>query len=125
MKNKKLVFAAAILAAAINVFAIATLIYFAVDVFALYTENQFTGRVRAFDIDYWNAVSGVAILVIPAKLAGSLVRKMKEKEISQRSEDLAAEFKKMLDAVDSDDLDSGSAQDGTVWDPPKKPPFFN
>lgn len=28
------------------------------DLFAFYTENQFTGRVRAFDIKYWDAVYG-------------------------------------------------------------------
>lgn len=35
-----------------------TAVWAATDIFALYTENQFTGRVRAFDIEYWDAVYG-------------------------------------------------------------------
>lgn len=35
-----------------------TAVWCATDIFALYTENQFTGRMRAFDIEYWDAVYG-------------------------------------------------------------------
>lgn len=35
-----------------------TTFWVATDIFALYTENQFTGRMRAFDVEYWDAVYG-------------------------------------------------------------------
>ena len=35
-----------------------TAVWAATDIFALYTENQFTGRMRAFDIEFWDAVVG-------------------------------------------------------------------
>ena len=35
-----------------------TTVWAATDIFALYTENQFTGRMRAFDVKYWDAVYG-------------------------------------------------------------------
>jgi len=41
-----------------------TAVWVGVDVFALYTENQFTGRMRAFDIEYWNSVAGCGFAFI-------------------------------------------------------------
>lgn len=35
-----------------------TAVWLGTDIFALYTENQFTGRMRAFDIEYMDAVYG-------------------------------------------------------------------
>ena len=64
-KNQFVVFTAHIFALAIQIFVLATIIYWAVDEFALYSENQFTGRMRSFDVDYWNAVRGVATILIP------------------------------------------------------------
>lgn len=118
MKNKKLVFVAAIIAAAINVFAIGTLIYFAVDVFALYSENQFTGRMRSFDIDYWNAVGGAALLIIPAKLVAALTRKMKNIETDRQVENFFAEYPDVIESLDKL-FNDRAVQDGTPWDPPK------
>lgn len=64
-KNQFVAFAAHIFALAVQIFVIATIIYWAVDAFALYSENQFTGRMRSFDVDYWNAVYGVTTVLIP------------------------------------------------------------
>lgn len=124
MENKKLVFVSAILAAAINVFAVGTLIYFAVDVFALYSENQFTGRMRSFDVDYWNAVGGAALLIIPARLIAAFTRKMKNMELDRQAKKFSDEY---LDTIDSLEelFGDGPVQDNTKWDPPKKPPFYN
>lgn len=125
MENKKLLFAAAILATAINIFALGTLIYFAIDVFAIYTENQFTGRVRAFDIDYWNAVGGAAFLIIPARVSAAFFKKLKTMEVNRQAEKFVSEYSDIFD--DLNNLDR-TVQDGTTrWDPPeiKKPPFFN
>jgi len=55
-------------------FLIGTAIWAAVDIFDLYTENQFTGRVRAFDIEYWNAVLGTFFFQVARALIGGLVK---------------------------------------------------
>ena len=59
--KKYLILAAGIIA---TIFGIGTLIWWATDVFALFSTNQFTGRMRSFDVEYWNAIAGSAIIVI-------------------------------------------------------------
>lgn len=41
-----------------------TTLWAAVDILDVYTENQFTGRVKAFDINYWNAVAGCGFIIL-------------------------------------------------------------
>lgn len=118
MENKKLFFVAVILAAAINVFAVGTLIYFAVDVFALYSENQFTGRMRSFDVDYWNAVGGAALLIIPARLMAAFTRKMKNMELDRQAEKFSGEYSDVIESLEKL-FNDRPVQDGTKWDPPK------
>jgi hypothetical protein len=113
MENKKLIFLAAILAAAINVFAVGTLIYFAVDAFALYSENQFTGRMRSFDVDYWNAIGGSAVIIIPTRLAAAFTRKMKRMEIDRRATDESDNILNIMDELER------SFRNTDKWDPPK------
>jgi hypothetical protein len=114
MENKKLVYLAAIAAAVINIFIIGTLIYFAVDVFALYSENQFTGRMRSFDIDYWNAVGGAAFIFIPSRVAAALSRKAKLIEIERRAEKGSSDIIEMMEA-----LDRSMKEKNKNWDPPQ------
>ena len=59
--KKYLILAAGIIA---TIFGIGTLIWWATDVFALFSTNQYTGRMRSFDVEYWNAIAGSAIEVI-------------------------------------------------------------
>ncbi len=113
MENKNLNFLAAILATAVNIFAVGTLIYFAVDAFALYSENQFTGRMRSFDVDYWNAIWGSAILIIPARLAGVFTRKMKRMEIERRANESADEISSIMEGLEK------SFRQTNKWDPPE------
>jgi|LakMenEpi03Aug12_release.lakeMendotaPanAssembly.Ray.scaffolds.fasta_scaffold1616574_2 hypothetical protein len=113
MENKKLIFLAAILAAAINVFAVGTLIYFAVDIFALYSENQFTGRMRSFDVDYWNAIGGSAVIIIPARLVTAFTRKMKRMEIDQLATDASDNISSIIEELER------SFRNSNKWDPPK------
>jgi hypothetical protein len=47
-----------------TIFGIGTLIWWATDVFALFSTNQFTGRMRSFDVEYWDAIAGATIVVI-------------------------------------------------------------
>jgi hypothetical protein len=47
-----------------SIFGTGTLIWWATDVFALFSTNEFTGRMRSFDVEYWNAIAGSAILII-------------------------------------------------------------
>ena len=63
--KKYLILAAGIVA---TIFGIGTLIWWATDVFALFSTNQFTGRMRSFDVEYWNAIAGAAIVVIGSGL---------------------------------------------------------
>lgn len=118
MENKKLVFVAAVLAAVITVFSLGTLIYFAVDAFALYSENQFTGRMRSFDVDYWNAIWGSAVLVIPMKLAAALTRKMKNMELDRQAANFSDEYSDVIESLEKL-FNDRPVQDGTKWDPPK------
>lgn len=53
----------------VSSFLFGTIIWVAVDVFALYSENQFTGRMRSFDIEYWDAVKGSCFVIFTAALA--------------------------------------------------------
>ena len=59
--KKYLILTAGIIA---TIFGTGTLIWWATDVFALFSTNQFTGRMRSFDVEYWNAIAGSAIIVI-------------------------------------------------------------
>jgi hypothetical protein len=63
--KKYLILAAGIVA---TIFGIGTLIWWATDVFALFSTNQFTGRMRSFDVEYWDAIAGAAIVVIGSGL---------------------------------------------------------
>jgi hypothetical protein len=63
--KKYLILAAGIIA---TIFGIGTLIWWATDVFALFSTNQYTGRMRSFDVEYWNAIAGSAIVVIGSGL---------------------------------------------------------
>ena len=51
-----------------TIFGIGTLIWWATDVFALFSTNQYTGRMRSFDVEYWNAIAGATIVVIGSGL---------------------------------------------------------
>lgn len=117
MKTKKLELIASLVALVSNVFITGTLIYFAVDVFALYSENQFTGRMRSFDVDYWNAVGGAALLLVPGRLF-SIFSKYRKKD-----DGFQAALEKVLDR-DADILRRLAESDGEL-PPPKKPPFYN
>jgi hypothetical protein len=63
--KKYLILAAGIVA---TIFGIGTLIWWATDVFALFSTNQFTGRMRSFDVEYWDAIAGAAVVVIGSGL---------------------------------------------------------
>lgn len=117
MKTKKLEFIAAITALVVNVFITGTLIYFAVDVFALYSENQFTGRMRSFDVNYWNAVGGAALLLVPGRLF-SIYSNFRKKD-----DGFQAALEKVLER-DAGILRRLAESDGEL-PPPKNPPFFN
>ena len=117
MKTKKLELAAAVVALIVNIFITGTLVYFAVDIFALYSENQFTGRMRSFDVDYWNAVGGVAFLLGPGRLF-SIISNYRKKD-----DGFQAALEKVL-SRDSEILRRLSESDGEL-PPPKKPPFYN
>lgn len=121
MKNKKLQVLAAITSLVINVFILGTLVYFAVDVFALYSENQFTGRMRSFDVEYWNAVGGVALLLVPARIFSIINKSMLE---FAQDDDLDKSLKKVLKR-DAAILQRLAEEDGGQLPPPKNPPFFN
>jgi len=49
-----------------------TIFWAAVDVFALFTENQFTGRMRAFDVEYWDAIRGTAFVIVTSAFANAV-----------------------------------------------------
>jgi hypothetical protein len=59
--------AAALLA--VMSFLFGSIFWAAVDIFALYSENQFTGRMRSFDIEYWDSIKGTAFVLLTASLA--------------------------------------------------------
>jgi hypothetical protein len=63
--KKYLILSAGIIA---TIFGIGTLIWWATDVFALFSTNQFTGRMRSFDVEYWDAIAGSAVVVIGSGL---------------------------------------------------------
>jgi hypothetical protein len=63
--KKYLILAAGIVA---TIFGIGTLIWWATDVFALFSTNQFTGRMRSFDVEYWDAIAGSAVVVVGSGL---------------------------------------------------------
>lgn len=46
-----------------TIFGIGSMIWWATDVFALFSTNQYTGRMRSFDVEYWNAIAGATIVV--------------------------------------------------------------
>lgn len=119
MKTKKIELAAALVALIVNIFITGTLVYFAVDVFALYSENQFTGRMRSFDVDYWNAIGGVALILWPGRMF-TIISNYRKKDDS---------FQAALDKVlsrDSEILRRLAEADGELPPPdPKKPPFYN
>lgn len=117
MKTKRLEILAAVIALVSNVFITGTLIYFAVDVFALYSENQFTGRMRSFDVNYWNAVGGAALLLVPGRLF-AIYSDSRKKDGS-----FQASLEKVLER-DADILRRLAESDGEL-PPPKNPPFFN
>lgn len=97
--NKSLNILAAIAAVITGIFFMGTLIYFAVDVFALYSENQFTGRMRSFDIEYWNAVGGAAVILVPLRLVGAINKKAKQIELERASKENEEEIFSALDAA--------------------------
>ena len=69
MKNKKIILWAWML---ILPFLSGAAIWAAVDIFDLYTENQFTGRMRAFDIEYIDAVIGSVFVIFARGIIGGL-----------------------------------------------------
>ena len=69
MKSKKIVLGAWML---ILPFLSGAAIWAAVDIFDLYTENQFTGRMRAFDVEYIDAVIGSAFMILARGIIGGL-----------------------------------------------------
>lgn len=46
-----------------TIFGIGSMIWWATDVFALFSTNQYTGRMRSFDVEYWDAIAGATIVV--------------------------------------------------------------
>lgn len=64
--------ARALVIVAFSSFMFGTIFWAAVDIFALYTENQFTGRMRAFDVEYWDAIRGAAFVIASAGLATAI-----------------------------------------------------
>lgn len=128
MENKKLLFAASILATAMAVFFTGTIIYFAVDVFALYSENQFTGRMRSFDVEYWNAVGGAAVIFVPFRIVSWLAAQMKNKNDELEAQRMVDTYSRLADefpGVFDDKTIQESTPISKFWDPPKNPPFFN
>lgn len=67
-------------------FAFGTIFWAAVDIFALYTENQFTGRMRAFDVEYWSAVRGAAFVIGTAVIANIIGNRLIELVIGKTEE---------------------------------------
>jgi len=65
--------AQAVLVLAVSSFLFGTIVWAAVDIFALYSENQFTGRMRSFDVEYWDAVKGSCFVIFTAALANVTV----------------------------------------------------
>jgi len=53
-----------------------TIFWAAVDIVDLYTENQFTGRMRAFDVEYWSAVRGAAFIITTSSAASVIGTRM-------------------------------------------------
>jgi len=62
----------AVVLIAVSSFMFGTIFWKAVDIFDLFTENQFTGRMRAFDVEYWDAIRGAAFVVATAALATAI-----------------------------------------------------
>lgn len=91
--KKYLILIAGIIA---TIFGTGTLIWWATDVFALFSTNQFTGRMRSFDVEYWNAIAGAAILV-----AGSGLLKGIKTFIARQA---LNSFKKETEDILSDEL---------------------
>lgn len=50
-------------------FLFGSIFWAAVDIFALYSENQFTGRMRSFDVEYWASIKGTAFVLATASIA--------------------------------------------------------
>lgn len=81
----------------LTIFIIGTLIWWATDVFALFSTNEFTGRMRSFDVEYWNAIAGSAIIVI----GGGIIRGF-NKLITRKAVDSWAE--ETFDNIPKDEL---------------------
>lgn len=63
-----------------------TAVWAAVDLLDIYTENQFTGRVKAFDIEYWNAVIGSGFIFLASytiKVFASAVVRVIQGEVEE------------------------------------------
>ena len=57
----------------ISSFLFGSIVGAAVDIFALFSENQYTGRMRSFDVEYWDAVKGSGFVIFAAALANVLI----------------------------------------------------
>jgi hypothetical protein len=77
-----------IIAMIVQVFAIGTIIWWATDVFALYSTNQFTGRMRSFDVDYWNAVGGAAVVTFGIGIANYVNKRFVQKALDSWEEEI-------------------------------------
>ena len=64
-----------------------TIFWAAVDIVDLYTENQFTGRMRAFDVEYWKAVRGAAFIIITSSVASVVGTRMNELIVGKKEKD--------------------------------------
>lgn len=127
MTSKKTLFIGSVIALAIFILAVGTIIHLAILAFGIYLENENGSRAQILRLDYWNAVFGAAVIFIPARLAAAFNKKMKSLEAQKFLKDGG-----FFDMDDQDDAmfwqgleksfdDTRYQQDGTPWDPPKRP----
>jgi len=60
------------------IFALGSGIFFAVNAFAPTNFNEYTGRARAFDLEYWDCIAGASVIILTS-LITSIIKTELEK----------------------------------------------
>ena len=60
------------------IFLIGSGIFFAVNAFSPTTYNEYTGRTRAFDLEYWDCIAGASVIILTSMIS-SLIKQELEK----------------------------------------------